>query len=240
MALTSRVWGAGKLLVLLAALGATYLLSAFLAVRMSVRASEVTVPDLAGRSVNDASAKLEDLGLTLRVDENRRTDQKIPAGSVVQQDPTPGSHVRRQRSIHVWVSQGEEVIVVPSLVGDSERSAAVRLAQGGLKLAGTAEVRSHDYAPDAVIAQDPAPGTHGATVALLVNRGVRGVSYVMPDLIGVNGDRAGEILRGHGFRVAVVASNPYPGVAAGIVLRQSPQGGFRIAPGEPISLEVSR
>ena len=30
------------------------------------------------------------------------------------------------------------------------------------------------------------------------------------------------------------------GVAAGIVLRQSPAGGFRIAPGEPISLEVSR
>ena len=62
----------------------------------------------------------------------------------------------------------------------------------------------------------------------------------MPDLIGVNGDRAAEILRGRGFRVAVVGSNPYPGVAAGIVLRQSPQGGFQIAPGEPISLEVSR
>jgi hypothetical protein len=44
MALTSRVWGAGKLLVLLDALGATYLLSAFLAVRMSVRASESRFP----------------------------------------------------------------------------------------------------------------------------------------------------------------------------------------------------
>ena len=240
MALTSRVWGAGKLLVLLAALGATYLLSAFLAVRMSVRASEVTVPDLAGRSVNDASARLDDLGLTLRVDENRRTDPKIPAGSVVQQDPTPGTHVRRQRSIHVWVSQGEEVIVVPSLVGDSERSAEVRLAQGRLKLAGIAEVRSHDYAPDAVIAQDPAPGTHGATVALLVNRGARGVSYVMPDLIGVDGDRAAELLRTRGSRVAVVGTQPYPGVPSGIVIRQTPAGGFQVGPGEAIALEVSR
>jgi len=44
------------------------------------------------------------------------------------------------------------------------------------------------------------------------------VSYVMPDLIGVNGDRAAEILRARGFRVAVVGSTPYPGVAAGIVL----------------------
>ena len=77
-------------------------------------------------------------------------------------------------------------------------------------------------------------------MALLVNRGERGLSYVMPDLIGVNGDRAADILRERGFRVAVVGSMPYPGVAAGIVIRQSPQGGFQIGPGEPISLEVSR
>jgi len=74
----------------------------------------------------------------------------------------------------------------------------------------------------------------------VVNRGERGASYVMPDLIGVNGDRAADILRSRSFRVAVVGSNPYPGVAAGVVIRQSPQAGFQIGPGEPISLEVSR
>ena len=68
----------------------------------------------------------------------------------------------------------------------------------------------------------------------------RGASYVMPDLIGINGDRAAEILRNRGFRVAVVGSTPYPGIAAGIVIRQTPQAGFQVAPGEPISLEVSR
>jgi beta-lactam-binding protein with PASTA domain len=62
----------------------------------------------------------------------------------------------------------------------------------------------------------------------------------MPDMIGVNGDRAIEILRGQGFRVAVVGATPYPGVAAGVVIRQAPQAGFQIAPGEPISIEVSR
>jgi beta-lactam-binding protein with PASTA domain len=56
----------------------------------------------------------------------------------------------------------------------------------------------------------------------------------------VNGDQAAEILRSHGIRVAVVGSTPYPGVASGVVLHQSPQAGFQIAPGEPISIEVSR
>jgi len=130
--------------------------------------------------------------------------------------------------------------IVPPLVGETERAAGLRVAQDGLTLDGVAEIRSPDYPPDVVVAQMPPAKTATERVSLLVNRGEHGASYVMPDLIGVNGDRAGEILRGHGFRVAVVASNPYPGVAAGIVLRQSPQGGFRIAPGEPISLEVSR
>ena len=79
-----------------------------------------------------------------------------------------------------------------------------------------------------------------AQVALLINRGEKGASYVMPDLIGVNGERAAAVLRARGFRVAVVGSTPYPGVGAGIVIRQGPQAGFQIGPGEPISLEVSR
>ena len=63
---------------------------------------------------------------------------------------------------------------------------------------------------------------------------------MMPDLIGVNGERAADVLRSRGFRVAVVGDQPYPGVPAGVVLRQQPQAGFQISPGEPISLEVSR
>ncbi len=91
-----------------------------------------------------------------------------------------------------------------------------------------------------MIAQDPAPGAHSATVALLVNRAERGASYVMPDLIGVDGDRASELLRRRGFRVAVVGTEPYPGAPAGIVIRQTPAGGFQVGPGEAIALEVSR
>ena len=129
---------------------------------------------------------------------------------------------------------------MPLLTGETERTAQLRLAQDGLALAGIAEIRSQEYPPDIVVAQQPPAKTAAAAVALLVNRGERGDTYVMPDLIGVNGDRAAEILRARGFRVAVVGSLPYPGVAAGIVLRQSPQAGFQVAPSEPISIEVSR
>ena len=240
MELKTRVWSAGKLVVLAVALLTTYLLFAAASMRMALRAREVQVPDLTNRTANEATALASDLGLTLKVDDTRRPDPKIQAGRVIAQDPAPLSTARRQRSIRVWLSAGQRATTMPALVGETERAAMLRLAQDGLPISAVSEIRSHEFASDVVVAQTPPPRTAAGSVELLVNRGERGQSYVMPDLIGVNGDRAAEILRNRGFRVALVGSTPYPGVPPGVIVRQSPQGGFQIGPGEPISLEVTR
>src|SRR5205814_2963500 len=164
----------------------------------------------------------------------------IAAGHVLAQEPSAGSVARRQRTVKIWLSAGQRASTLPLLVGETERTAQLRVSQDGLTLSDVSEIRSNGFAPDVVVAQSPPARTAGTAVALLVNRGERGASYVMPDLIGVNGDRAADLLRNRGFRVAVVGSLPYPGVAAGTVIRQSPQAGFQIGPGEPVSLEVSR
>ena len=240
MALKTRVWTAGKLVLLGGALVVTYLLFAAAAMRVALRAREVQVPDLSNRTANEAMAIAADLGLSLKVDDSRRQDPKIVAGRVLAQEPPAGSIARRQRTVRVWLSAGQRASTVPVLVGETERTARLRLTQDGLTLTAVSEIRSQDLPSDVVVAQSPPARSAAAQVSLLVNRGERGASYVMPDLIGVNGDRAADILRNRGFRVALVGSSPYPGVAAGIVIRQSPQAGFQIAPGEPISLEVSR
>lgn len=240
MAFTTRVWGAGKLVLLGGALLLTYVIFAATAMRVALRTRDVVVPALSGKTVNDATALLSQSGLNLKVEEGRRADPKVPAGQILAQEPVAGVSTRRERSIKVWVSAGPRATVVPSLLGDSDRSAQYLLQQDGLELAGVSEIRSSEYPPDAVIAQNPEPKSNAPKVALLVNRAERGATYVMPDLIGVNGDRAADLLRARAFRVAVVGDHPYPGAPAGIVLRQSPQAGFQIAPGEPISLEVSR
>jgi beta-lactam-binding protein with PASTA domain len=240
MALGTRVWTAGKVLMLIAALAATFVLSFAVSMRLALKSREVQVPDLTNRTANEATAIVSDLGLTLRVDESRRLDPKIAAGRVLAQEPAPGSVARRQRGVKVWLSAGQRATTVPLLTGETERTAQLRLAQDGLTLNGVSEIRSQSYPADVIVAQQPPARSAAASVALLVNRGQRGVTYLMPDLIGVNGDRAAEILRARGFRVAVVGSNPYPGVPAGIVLRQSPQGGFQISAEQPVSLEVSR
>jgi len=240
MALRKRVWGAGKLLVIAGALVLTYLVSAVAAMRIALRTREVQVPDLISHTTSEASGLVAPLEMNLRVDEVQRADLKVPAGRVLGQDPAPGATSRRQRTVRVWLSGGPRETTVPGVTGESQRAAELRLAEGGFAIKALSEIRSQDYAADAVVAQQPPAKSSAAAVALLVNRRDRGATYVMPDLIGLNGDRASEVLRQRGFRAAVVGTSPYPGVPAGAVLRQNPQAGFQIEPGEPISLEVSR
>ena len=58
MALTTRVWSAGKLLLLGVALVLTYVVFAAASMRIAIRAREVIVPTLTGQSVNQATAAL--------------------------------------------------------------------------------------------------------------------------------------------------------------------------------------
>lgn len=240
MRLGTRVWGLGKLFLLLGALGLTFVIFFGLGMRVALRAREVEVPALVGRTVNEATQQVADLGLGLRVDENQRNDDTVPAGRIMQQEPESGSRARSQRTIRVWISAGPRANIVPSLVGQSERTAQMRLEQDGLGVGSVTEFRSPDYQANAIVAQNPAAQSRAPDVSLLINRGEEATTYVMPDVIGMDGERAAAALRARGLRVTIVGSQPYPGVPAGVVVRQQPPGGFQVGAGDPISLEVSR
>ena len=240
MPFTFRVWSVGRVLVLICALGGTFLLFFGVALRVALRAREVQVPVLVGKTVNDASQSLGALGLTLKVDPARRADPLVPPNRIMQQDPPAGAGARVQRSIRVWISAGPRTTTVPLLVGQTERTARIRMEQDGVQLDSVTEFRSPDYPADAVVSQDPPPDAKAPRVALLLNRGEQSSTYVMPDVIGTDGARVADALRARGFRVTIVGSQPYPGVPLGTVVRQQPQGGFRVAASDPISLEVSQ
>ena len=142
MQLKTRVVSFGKFLLLAGALAGTFLLFAAIAMRVAITARQVTVPDLVGRSIADATALSTQLDLQLRVDETPRPDPKVPAGHVLGQEPTAGSAARRQRSLRVWVSSGAHVALAPSLLGESQRTAEIRVAQDGLRIGTVSEIRS--------------------------------------------------------------------------------------------------
>jgi eukaryotic-like serine/threonine-protein kinase len=238
--LHSRVWSLGKFFVLMGALGLTFLVFFGVSMRVALWARDVQVPSLVGRTVNEATAALADRDLALRVEENHRPDDKIEVGKVMQQEPEAGVTSRRQRTVRVWISSGPKRTIVPPLVGQNERAAQSSLQQQGVVVSSVSEFRSSDYPADVVVAQDPAATSPAPEVSILLNRGELSATYVMPDVIGVDGERAADALRRQGFRVSIVGTQPYPGVPPGTVVRQHPAGGFRVGASDAISLEVSR
>ena len=238
--LRSRVWSLGKFFVLMGAVGVTFLVFFGVSMRVALWARDVQVPSLVGRTVNEATAALADRDLALRVEENQRPDDKIEVGKVMQQEPEAGITSRRQRTVRVWISSGPKRTIVPPLVGQNERAAQSSLQQQGVIVSSVSEFRSSDYPADVIVAQDPAATSRAPEVSILLNRGELSATYVMPDVIGVDGERAADALRRQGFRVSIVGTQPYPGVPPGTVVRQQPAGGFRVGASDAISLEVSR
>ena len=54
----------------------------------------------------------------------------------------------------------------------------------------------------------------------------------MPDLIGLNGERAADVMRIRGFRVSLTTQSGASAIPPGVVVRQSPAGGYQVHPGD--------
>jgi len=116
----------------------TAALSAVTTMRIVLASQEVVVPSLLERRVADAGTLAARHRLLLRV-EGTRHDDRIAQDAIVAQEPAPGSHLKAQRSLRVWVSLGPRRLSIPALEGQSLRTARLTLDQLRLPVARVAE-----------------------------------------------------------------------------------------------------
>jgi serine/threonine-protein kinase len=208
-----------------------------------VKGRSLPTPNLIGRSIADARAISQDLGVELVVDtQHRRNSDKVPVGHVVWQNRTPGatSFIKRGSSIRVELSAGPLVLRVPDLTGETPGTSTLRLGQQNLRVSDVAYVSTPARG---VLAADPPKGTvvtPQSEVALLVSMPPPPPQYVMPDLIDRRLDEVRPTLEGRGLSVATVKFETYPGIADGIIIRQYPLRGAPVSTRDPISVVVSR
>ena len=224
------------------ALAITAGLSALTTMRVVLKAQEVSVPLLLGRRVPDAGSIASKNRLLLRV-EGKRNDPRMAADLIVEQDPAPGSLLKTQRSVRVWVSLGPRRLSVPAVEGESLRSGRLTLEQAGVNVGRVLEVSNAAEEGTILLQRPPAGETEKLSeegASLLVSRGPGNRDFVMPDLIGRRADAVLVWLREAGLNVTDVNYKPYLGVEPGIVLRQTPPSGYRVTPRAAVALEVSR
>ena len=134
------------------------------------------------------------------------------------------------------------VLVHARTVRTRVRAARIELLRSGLQAGEISSLYLSGSEDDAVLQQDPAPGTSDVTsrhVDMLVSLGPRPVAFVMPDLMGLNLVDAEQRLSASGLHIGKINVVPEPGALHGTVLGQSPLHGSRAELGSPVDLQVA-
>jgi serine/threonine protein kinase/beta-lactam-binding protein with PASTA domain len=198
-------------------------------------ASLVTVPNLDGLTLEEATSTLAEFELRLGAQTPEISDRE--PGTIIAQQPAAGESIEQGQAVNVTISTGREQATVPQLIGltslDAVRTA---LSDANLQLGEITEEDSNQPA-GYVLAQDPAEGAQiaaGSPVAVVVSSGL----VEVPDVRNVSQAQALSDLAQAGFEVQVVEqeSTIEP---PGIVLAQSPQPGTSLARGSVVTITVS-
>ena len=169
----------------------------------------VEVPDLSKMKINDATAKLEELGLTYEVDSSR-FDPNTKPFAIMDFYPTAQSRVKEGRRIFIKSNpRTYRPVDLPDLIGKSKRLALTQLEISGLKIGKI--IYEPDLAKDAVLkilyngkivkAGEQLP--RFATVDLVLGRGMlSGVR--MPNLLNFTLTEAKKSIKDNFFEIGQI------------------------------------
>ncbi len=173
----------------LLAMSTAALLGALLTMRVAIHAGQVTVPNLSGQTLDDASDLTHSAKLNLTV-ENRFYSTTVPAGRVLSQFPAAGTSVRKGWHMRITESIGPQRIPIPDTLGMDQRDAATAIRRASLDLGTLGHLPAPGPA-DVVLAQTPPPNAEGVDkpeVSLLLSQPIEAAprAWVMPNLVGLS------------------------------------------------------
>lgn len=218
-------------------------LAAYTSFSLFVRSGVTTVPEVEGLTRAEAATRLADQGLRLRgVEAEGRYNEKVPAGSIVLQNPDARTLVKRGSSVSVVLSKGPQRVEVPELADKGLPEAQASLSGAGLTVGRIVGAFSKTKRTGSVMASDPGPGATippSTPVHVLLALNVPSERYVMPDLVYRDYESVRPYFEQHRFRFGNVKFERYEGVAAGVILRQFPLPGHPVTKQDNISLVVA-
>jgi beta-lactam-binding protein with PASTA domain len=194
----------------------------------------LSVPDLVGRTFEEARAIVERLPLSEGA--VRRQEAQETEGTVLAQQPGPGTVVVAGTAIDLTVAI-PRTVALPDIVGYLESEARQILDRAELRVRTVKAVESRAQ-PDTVLSQTPVRGTRlevGAEVDFAV---ATLMTVSVPDLVGRTPDAARRDLQVLELGLGAVTpqeSRQPPGT----VLSQAPAGGGRATVGSDVDVVVS-
>lgn len=202
----------------------------------------VSVPNLIGKDTASTMKILDSLKLIM-VYSATKTDDRYPAGTVINQNPIPGKIVKPGRRIYIVVSGGEQLVLVPDLLGKSIRDVKFILERNNLELNEINYEPAEEYPPNTVIKQSIEAGSKvkkNSLITLTVSRGKIADSVEVPNLIGMSLKEAEKLLGESGLKIGQIEFHPSMNILPNTVIDQYPRPGDHISWGDPVNLFVTK
>ncbi|MDQ1709059.1 MAG: eukaryotic-like serine/threonine-protein kinase [Frankiaceae bacterium] len=199
----------------------------------------ISTPDVYNKSFDLAKQMLIGQGFADVKTADPLFDDKVPAGSVLNQSPPPRTEAHKGDVATVVLSKGMDVVAVPRLVDQPQTAAIAALNAADLRPGVITPKYDEKVAKDAVISASQQFGAkikRGTAVALVVSKGRQPIP--VPAVTGKTYDVASAALSKVALKPVRTSVNSET-VPTGIVISQIPATGtlFR---GDTVTLTVSK
>lgn len=206
---------------------------------VSTGPASVAVPDAVGLSQAQATIDITAAGLLVGAI-TQQSDNAVPVGDVIDQDPASGEIVAPGSFVDLVVSLGPATIAAPDVVGLSQAQAITDITAADL-VVGTMAQQNDDVTPAGdVISQDPGAGVMlapGEAIDLVISLGP--AITPVPGVVGLSEAQAGDAITTTGLTVGTVTRQSDDTAPAGNVISQDPTAGTLLTLGSAVDLVVS-
>lgn len=230
--------------VIIGAVTALVILGIAFVIYLNTGSDANLMPDLAGRTVDEARELLDDYGVTISDNIVEELSDEYDKGEIIETDPKAGTSIKEGDVISLTVSSGK-YIVLEDYVGmtQSEAEKAIADLSDDVEIEVVIEEEVSSSPRGEVIDQDKDSGTKldpndesNLTITLTVSKG----DYiVVGNYIGMSQSEAEAALKKLGFTVTIETEESEE--AKGTVIDQSYNKGYRFDPDDDrnITLTVS-
>lgn len=146
-------------------------------VMISSGKGSVPVPDVNGKSSDEAASKLESAGFKVTTD--YKYSDTVAQGKVVETAPSAGTSAQKGETVTIYLSRGPEGTEMPNLIGQTEEQAKSTLNSMGCSVNVNTEYNTTQDAGK-VVGQSIDPGVRvssGTTVTIAISKGEPAYGY---------------------------------------------------------------
>ncbi|MFD1657608.1 Stk1 family PASTA domain-containing Ser/Thr kinase [Streptomyces caeni] len=202
---------------------------------VSTGAPKVTVPDVVGQNVDDATTKLEGDDYRFKVERRTRESAQEP-GTVLETDPGFGKKVEKGSTITLTVAKAPETVTVPDVTNQTCDAAKQQMQASNLT-GNCTEVDTND--PNQfgkVIQTSPPKGSQvkkGSTVTIQIGKQAQNTQVQVPNIQNQRLKDARKMLEQVGLQVGNITGSQDDNA---IVFTSNPPQGTTVNQGTPVNL----